>query len=232
MQETYDLITHLTRFCRVLREHGLLIGPGEIGDAVKAVSLVDLMAEGRMYWTLRTLLVSRHEQLPTFDALFASFWNFQVLPLKKLTTNPWDQVGRDRAMGKFPRSLALPDHDPDSQDTLVQMVRTGASAVHVTSDTRPLATNGHGPSELARIAAGIVRALATRPGRRRRRHPRKGMADLRGAMRLSLATGGDAVRLPRLRRVPRVPRLLVLLDVSGSMDRHSRLLLELPSAAA
>jgi uncharacterized protein with von Willebrand factor type A (vWA) domain len=49
-------------------------------------------------------------------------------------------------------------------------------------------------------------------------------------MRLSLATGGDAVRLPRLRRVPRVPRLLVLLDVSGSMDRHSRLLLELAYA--
>ena len=230
MPDSYDLITHLTRFCRVLRDHGLLIGPGDIGDAVKAVSLVDLMAEGRIYWTLRALLVSRHEQLPTFDALFARFWSFQTMPTNRSQTDPWSQFGRDRRVGRYPQYLALPDHDPGSQDTLMQMVRTGASAAHVTFVMSPVATNGHGPSELSRIAAGIVRALANRPGRRRKRHRRKGLPDLRGAMRLSLATGGDAVRLPRLRRAPRVPRLLLMLDVSGSMDRHSRLLLELAYA--
>jgi uncharacterized protein with von Willebrand factor type A (vWA) domain len=230
MQDTYDFVSHLTRFCRVLREHGLLIGPGEIGDAVRAVSLVDLMAEGRIYWTLRTLLVSRHEQLSTFETLFARFWSFQTMPAKPSQADPWSRVGPNPTVGRYPRSLALPDHDPGSQATLIQMVRTGASAAHVTSVTSPAATDGHGSSELARIAAAIVRALASRPGRRRKRHRRKGTADLRGAMRLSLATGGDAVRLPRLRRAPRVPRLLVLLDVSGSMDRHSRLLLELAYA--
>ena len=46
-------------------------------------------------------------------------------------------------------------------------------------------------------------------------------------MRLSLSTGGDPIRIPRLRRVPRVPRLLLILDVSGSMDRYVRLLLQL-----
>ena len=44
---------------------------------------------------------------------------------------------------------------------------------------------------------------------------------------MSLTTGGDPVRLPRMRRVPKVPRLLVALDVSGSMDRYARLLLQL-----
>jgi uncharacterized protein with von Willebrand factor type A (vWA) domain len=67
MPDRYDLITHLTRFCRLLRERGLVIGPGEVGNAVTALSLVDLMAEGRIYWTPRTLLVSRHQQLSTFD---------------------------------------------------------------------------------------------------------------------------------------------------------------------
>ena len=46
-------------------------------------------------------------------------------------------------------------------------------------------------------------------------------------MRLSLSTGGDPIRIPRLRRAPRVPRLLLILDVSGSMDRYARLLLRL-----
>lgn len=233
MNDTYDLISHLTRFCRVLRDRGLLIGPGEIGDAVRAVSLVDMMAEGRVYWTLRTLLVSRHEQLPTFDALFARFWSFQTMPAKRSRPDPWSKLGRDRKVGRLPQypgALALLDSDPSAQDTLIQMVRTGASAAHVTSVIDPVATDSQGHSELSRVATGIVRALANRPGRRRKRHRRKGIADLRGAMRLSLATGGDAVRLPRLRRTPRVPRLLVLLDVSGSMDRHSRLLLELAYA--
>ena len=68
------------------------------------------------------------------------------------------------------------------------------------------------------------------PGRRRKRHRRKGAPDLRGAMRLSLSTGGDAIRIPRLRRVHRTPRLLLLLDVSGSMDKHARLMLRLAHA--
>ena len=80
MESNYDFIYHLTGFCRVLREHGLLIGPLETSDAIRAVSMVDLMTEGRIYWTLRSLLVSRHEQLATFDSLFARFWNFQPLP--------------------------------------------------------------------------------------------------------------------------------------------------------
>ena len=49
-------------------------------------------------------------------------------------------------------------------------------------------------------------------------------------MRLSLSTGGDPIRVPRLRRVPRTPRLMVILDVSGSMDRYARLLLQLAFA--
>ena len=96
----------------------------------------------------------------------------------------------------------------------------------------PSATPDEELSELGRIATRVVRALASRPGRRRRRHRRKGIPDIRGAFRLNLGTGGDLIRLPRLRRVPRVPRLLLLLDVSGSMERHSRLLLLLAYAVA
>ena len=110
---------------------------------------------------------------------------------------------------------------------MIQLLREGASALHVTSERDLSALGGGDLAELSRIAARMVRALSSRPGRRRKRDRRKGVPDLRGAMRLSLSTGGDVVRVPRLRRVPRVPRLMVLLDVSGSMDRYARLLLQL-----
>ena len=228
MESKYDFISHLTGFCRVLREHGLLIGPHETSDAIRAVSMVDLMTEeGRIYWTLRCSLVSRQEQLATFDSLFARFWNFQPLPRFQPPENPSNKFGETRTPGRAPRALALPGDDPESKDSLIQLVRTGASGRHVTSETDLSALDRQDMSELSRIAARMVRALASRPGRRRKRHRRKGTPDLRGAMRLSLSTGGDAVRLPRMRRVPRVPRLVVVLDVSGSMDRYARLLLQL-----
>ena len=116
---------------------------------------------------------------------------------------------------------------PHSQDILVQLLRTGASAREVRSPGDLTVLRAEELSELSRIASRIVRALASRPGRRRQRNRRKGTPDLRGALRFSIATGGDPVRLPKLRRRPRVPRLLVLLDVSGSMDRHVQLMLQL-----
>ena len=224
----YDFIAHLTRFCRVLREHGLLVGPQETADAVRAMAHVDLMTEGRIYWSLRPLLVSRQEHLPTFDALFERFWNFLPLNLPPESRgDPTANFGQTRSVGRMPRGLGVPEDDPESKDTVIQILRHGASALHATSQ-RDLSTLAGGDlSELTRIAARMVRALSSRPGRRRKRDRRKGIPDLRGAMRLSLSTGGDVVRVPRLRRTPRVPRLLVLLDVSGSMDRYARLLLQL-----
>ena len=227
----YDFTTHLTRFCRVLREHGLLVGPQETADAIRAVSHVDLMTEGRVYWSLRSLLVSRHEQLATFDQLFTQFWNFQPLDrTPQREVDPTADFGQTRTVGRIPRGLGVPEDDPESKDTVIQLLRTGASARHVTSQRDLAELAGEDLSELSRIAARMVRALASRPGRRRKRDKRKGVPDLRSAMRLSLSTGGDPVRLPRLRRVPRVPRLMVVLDVSGSMDRYARLLMQLAYA--
>ena len=227
----YDFITHLTRFCRVLREHGLLVGPQETADAIRAVGHIDLMTEGRVYWSLRSLLVSRQEQLAVFDGLFAQFWNFEPLTRRsEPQVDPTANFGQTRTVGRMPRGLGVPEDDPESEDTVIQLLRTGASGQHVTSQRDLSSLDGEDLTELSRIAARMVKALASRPGRRRKRNKRKGVPDLRSAMRLSLSTGGDPIRLPRLRRVARTPRLLLILDVSGSMDRYARLLLQLAYA--
>lgn len=228
---SYDFTAHLSRFCRALREHGLLVGPQETADAVRAVSGVDMMSELRVYWSLRALLPSRREELAVFDRLFSQFWNFAPLDAPpRADADPKADFGQTRTVGRLPRGLGVPEDDPQSQDTVIQLLRTGASARHVVSARDLSGLGGDDLSELSRVAARMVRALAARPGRRRKRDRRKGTPDLRSAMRLSLATGGDAVRIPRLRRAPRVPRLLVVLDVSGSMDRYALLLLQLAYA--
>ena len=85
MLQDYDFVAHLTRFCRALRGHGLLVGPQETADAIQAVERAGLMSEARIYWSLRALLVSRREQLGTFDRLFSQFWNFEPVSARPET---------------------------------------------------------------------------------------------------------------------------------------------------
>lgn len=227
MTVQYDFTSHLTLFCRLLRGQGLLIGSQEIADSVNALTKVEVMDKARVYWALRTVLVSRREEIGVFDQLFDRFWDFET-PVRKPSAGPGTGQGwGPKNLRKYPTGFLTPEHDVHSKDTVIQLLRTGASANEVFSEKDLTVLGANELSEFSRIAARMVRALASRPGRRRKSHRRKGAIDLRGALRLSLTTGGDPVRLPRKRRVPRVPRLLVLLDVSGSMDRHTRLLLQL-----
>ncbi len=223
----YDFVAHLTRFCRALRGRGFLVGPQEVSDAVRALGMVDSLDRARVYWTLRGVLMSRHEETGVFDEMFGRFWNFEPLPREAPAQQAKGPAGGARRLRPRPRVVALPEHDSRSDDTLLQILRAGASAREVAVERDLTALRSDELSELSRIASRMVRALASRPGRRRKRDKRKGVPDLRGAFRLNLATGGDPIRLPRMRRAPRTPRLLALLDVSGSMERHARLLLQL-----
>ncbi len=223
----YDLTYHVTGFCRALREHGLLVGPHEIADAMRAMSIVDLMDRGRVYWTLRSLLLSRREEIAVFGELFEYFWDFESQPSRAATLPGISQAG---GMWEFRRrrsTLLSADPEERANETILEIFREGASSAEVISARDLTVMRSDELEELSRIAARMIRALVIRPGRRRRRHRRKGSPDLRGVLRLNLSAGGEPIRLPRLRRVPRVPRLLVLMDVSGSMDRYARRLLQL-----
>ena len=230
----YDFVAHLTGFCRALRGHGLLVGPRETADAALALAAVDVMDKWRVYWALRALLPSSRDELPIYDALFERFWRFEAMPTRPdRRPNEDDLVGGAKEFRRAPSMAALPEGDDAAEHTLVQMLREGASARRGLAARRDLsAIRADELAELARIAARMVRAMAARPGRRRKRHPRKGSPDLRGAFRLNISGGGDIVRIPRRRRLPRTPRLLVMLDVSGSMDRHAQLMLQLAYAVA
>ncbi len=226
MTTPHTLLSHLTLFCRRLRDEGLLIGPQETADAFRAISLVNIMDRGHVYWALRTVLLSNPEEAPTFDQLFQLLWSFQPMPPATRRTRGMSPGGGMREFRAPRASPSKESYQPPTR-TLLETTRTGASAVELNARRDLSGLEQHEEAELHRIAARIVRALATRPSRRRRRHPRKGAPDLRGAFRLSLSTGGEPLRLPRLRRKPRVPRLVILLDVSGSMERHTALLLRL-----
>lgn len=220
-----DLVARTVAFARALRRAGAVAGPGESATAVAALRSVDLGDRRDVYWGLRTALVRRQEDVAAFDALFDVYFGPR-------------QPGEDEADDAQAASQEPPaprqtvdltsgdEGEGDDGEEAGGALRTGYSPAERLA-TRDFATLD--PSELeemAEIVARLARRLATRLSRRLRTARRRGPIDLRRAMRRSLRHGGLILTLPRrARRVARM-RIAVLCDVSGSMDRYSRLLLQ------
>ncbi|MDX6471558.1 MAG: uncharacterized protein QOK22_374, partial [Gaiellaceae bacterium] len=68
------VVKHIVTFGRVLREAGIEVGPGRVKDAIEGLDAVELARQDDVYWTLRQTLVSRREDLETFDVAFDSWF--------------------------------------------------------------------------------------------------------------------------------------------------------------
>jgi uncharacterized protein len=211
------VVRHVVTFGRVLREAGLEVGPGRVADALTALDAVELGRQEDVYWSLRTTLVTRREEIEPFDRAFnAWFLRAPVLPEARI------------AVSRPPRRDLAGRGDPirgggrgDEPDPL----EIGSSATEVLR-RRDFATMT--PEEFAR-ARGLMRKLSMgRPRRRSRRmrpHGRGAELDLRRLARRSLASGGEPISRSYRRRLEVPRRVVVLCDISGSMEAYTRALL-------
>ena len=92
------MVRHVVTFGRVLREVGIEVGPGRVGDAVRGLGAVDVTRQDDVYFTLRQTLVSRHDELELFDRAFVAwFLRGPIAPLvrQKQRRRYADRVVRD-----------------------------------------------------------------------------------------------------------------------------------------
>ncbi len=209
------VVRHIVTFGRVLREVGVEVGPGRVADALKGLDSVELARQDDVYWTLRQTLVSRREDLASFDVAFDSwFLNvFGARVQKPRTAEPQGERQKGGAPGPGPE------------------IDGGVAEVGGWNPDELLRTKDFGamtPDELARAKKLIKEIAVARPRRRTRRlRPDvKGHAlDVRGLVRASLSTGGDPVQRAFRSRATAPRKLVLILDVSGSMDSYARALL-------
>jgi uncharacterized protein with von Willebrand factor type A (vWA) domain len=211
------VVRHVVTFGRVLREVGLEVGPGRVADALRGIAAVDLTRQEDVYFALRQTLVSRHDELELFDRAFnAWFLRAPVLP-------PMRAVESRVAQEKVGESLSDgAGGEPD--DELGDPLELGASGHEVLRDKDFAEMTPDEYRRVRRLIAAIAAHRPLRASRRRRSDPRGDRLDMRRLIRHSLRTGGDPVDRPyRARKsVPR--KLVVLCDVSGSMDAYARAL--------
>jgi uncharacterized protein with von Willebrand factor type A (vWA) domain len=233
-----DLPPLVGAFSRRLHEAGVAVTPARSADLARALALVRPVSRRRLYWTMRAVLVTDPLQVRPFDAVFGSIFGdheqdeaFTPDELKTVATagdhRPAIEPPLESPLGSGlpstqPRSAA--DDDEDAAEVDVPLAQ--ASDEERLSTTRFDALSA---DELAKLQRLMSRLELTTPLRRTRRYERGrrgGRIDMRRTLRASLHTGGDPIRLARRRRrvVPR--RLVLLCDISGSMEPYTRAYLQ------
>ncbi len=217
-----DLVEHTARFCRRLRAEGLRLGPGDTLDATRALDSVDLLDREDVRLGLRTALVKRLEDVPLFDALFETFWGGGAPVRRNPAVIPPDAEEEHQGRSAAPS----PRRPPESERSFEELAVPGPSAREALG-RQDFAS--YGEDELRAVTAlarAIARRLRARPGRRWK-HARRGeQVSLRRTLREAMKTGGELSTLSYRERKLRRTRLVILADVSGSMDLYARLLLQ------
>jgi uncharacterized protein with von Willebrand factor type A (vWA) domain len=226
------LLFETVAFCRALRERGLAVTPSEAIDAGRALTVIDLNDRTETFLGLRSILTSRLEDLATFEQLFEEFWN-RIRPAEQSgkiasprtsSTSPSRQqrLQETRLQGRRSPLLEYSGGDPTAETVNLP----GASRSDAIGRKSFDGFTSSELSEIQRIARRIARRLARKKSRRWTPARRGRKINLRRSLRQSLKLGGELIELHRQRRKVKKTRIVVLCDVSGSMDFYSRLLLQ------
>jgi uncharacterized protein len=219
-----DLLVHTARFCRVLREQGLRTTPADTLEAARVLGLLDVLDREDFRAGLRSVLVHRAEDLRPFDEAFDAFFGGAgTAPSAFLRRNaPPVPQKQQRAPLTLDRWMRGDVEEEEREEALLP----SPSALE-SLRTPDFGSFGDGAlREVMAVARRIARQLALRPSRRWEPARDGARPHLRRTLRLSIKTGGELSELAFRRRKIRRTKLVVLADVSGSMDLYARLFLQ------
>jgi uncharacterized protein with von Willebrand factor type A (vWA) domain len=217
----------LVAFGRRLRAEGVSVGSGDVITycaAIAALNPADLLD---LYWGGRSTLVTRRDQIPVYDRVFRAFFLGDGEDLPEPLRN------RVRALASTASVLQIPATEPGPDNPDEHRARMGLIA----SDAEILRDKAFAqctPEELAALRRIMAQIRLTPPRRRTRRTEaaRAGrIPDPRRTVREMMRRQGEPARLMWRRRRRRPRRLVLILDVSGSMADYSRNLLQFAHSA-
>ena len=244
-----DLPPLVGAFTQRLHLAGLQVTPARTADLARALALVRPVSRRRLYWTARAVLVSDPTQVAAFDRVFFSIFGgpdrsppfssddplttatpADERPAPEHKTLAGDGESRDARQGMSSSHPRSGDEETDAPEVEVPLA--------ISSDEERLAgkrfdqLDPHELAQLYRLMSQLQLATPVRTTRRYRRGRHGQRIDLRRTLRGSLRTGGDPLRLARRRRRVTPRRLVMLCDISGSMEPYARAYLQFLTCAA
>jgi uncharacterized protein with von Willebrand factor type A (vWA) domain len=202
-----NLAHNVIAFTRLLRAQDFPVSPAEVQDVLRAACVIDIGDRHEFYLTLRSVLLWDPKRRPEFDQLFERFW------------------------GAWSEEMAA-EQEPVPQYTTGSMQEAAVGQGDTYSPMEVLLQKDFAefrPDELgavARACVEIARRIAMRKSRRLIATHRGSRIDPRRSIRRNVKHGGTVIELARLERKIRKPRLVLICDVSRSMEQYSVFLLQ------
>ncbi len=223
------LLRNIVHFARLLRALGLDVTPPQILGFAQSLDHIDIRCRHDFKNAGRTVLVNRPEHLPLFDRAFDLFWQARadkpvpILGLVEPEPGPRPQQEKECLIEESPGRGPSPEQDPAGTET-ARVYTYSALEVLRHKDFARLTPEER--VEVKRLLRAMDWQLEQRRTRRQTTAPRGVRLDMRRTLRRSLGYGGEPLKLswrrPKKKRRP----LVVICDVSGSMEPYARLLLQ------
>jgi len=241
---------NLLRFGRRLRAAGMPVGSGNIRGLIEAIDAVGVRRRDDVYSAAKATLVTRPEQVPMFNAEFLRFWADLVDQQAPMFS---EAIHDDEETVGMPNPSQRKEKGEPGQGAKGGEVDKTVLAVEGTEDIEDLGEtedyeippedvlifsasealrkkdfSQFSPDELAearRLIESMTWRLGTRLTRRRKRAINGAYIDYRATLRGAMKQGGVPLDLKWRERKERMRPLVLICDISGSMDRYSRLLL-------
>ncbi len=226
-------VKNLLAFSRVLKELGIKIGLSQVMDASRALERVDVGRRADFRAALRANFVSDREQIAVFDRAFDLFWR----------ARPPQEIAEISDLPPLPAEDAEPELGAGGETAEELLASLSGGEAGRDGDAEQISIPTYSPSEslskkdfsdlgieesraISRAILLIATKIATQVSRRKKRAARGEAVDPRGTLRKSIKYGGEVIELVRRRRRIKKTRVVLLCDVSGSMDCYSRFLIQ------
>jgi uncharacterized protein with von Willebrand factor type A (vWA) domain len=241
-----DLAALVAAFGDRLHAAGVPVTPERMSRFAEAILIASPRFLHEAYWLGRVTLLSGHGQIPVYDHVFNEYFRGYtdlVDDRRSAPPSPGTSLSDgERAPRGAPESQSAASPSPITTTTPGLDARGDGDAEEMTmlaaaSPSERLASRDFSectPEELAllrRLVEQLPLVPPQRRGRRLRRHARGDRLDLRATLRKAHRTGGDPVRRSHRRQMQRPRRVVLIADVSGSMEPYSRVYLHLMRGA-
>ncbi|MCW2579188.1 MAG: hypothetical protein JWR82_789 [Blastococcus sp.] len=217
-----DVVDTVLGFARTLRHAGVPASPDRVEAMLAAVAALDVLDPTAVYWAGRLTLCGGPDDLDRYDAAFAAWFSGERPRAARSVAH---QPARTAVSAPLEPGSADDGDDGESPDLAVR-----ASGEEVLRHRDVAALTPAEQEHLRRLFALLVPAAPMRPARRRRPSARGSVHPAR-TVRQALRDGGEVTRLMHRRTRPRPRRVVLLVDVSGSMGPYADALLRYAHAA-
>ncbi len=215
-------VRDLSSFAEALRRRGLTVTPDQVGDMARAISLVDAARRGQVYSALRSLAVTDPDQRQPFDEVFTDFFEGRMTP---------DQTGPNSStLASVTNMKPILEGLGEASDVETTS-REGASALEKLADRDFADLDEDEIAEARRLVMSMLWEPSDTKTRRWLRSSGGTHPDLRRTLRGSVRPEGDLMPIVRRQRRRRQRPLIVIADISGSMEKYAELFLVFAHAA-